>query len=196
MAFLTLLFIINRLSSKFLKLQSPFSILYKNNPNYNDLGVLGSLVYASSFKNNRTKFDTRSIKCIFLGHKHGPKGDIIFYLHIKQIFLSIDTIFYENIFPYQSPTNTPMNLPKPTAHPYSQEDNLDYLPSSPTLHPTTTLTPHFGHNPSPTTTYHTHTVGDTTPKHHSYITFTPPAPSFNLPTQSNNIPNKKIKQTH
>lgn len=49
------------------------------------------------------------------------------------------------------------------------------------------LTPHIDLTPSPTTTDHAHTTHDITHNHPSHITLNPHTPSFDLPTQSNNI---------
>lgn len=104
-------FLINRLPSKFLKHKSPFSVLYNQIPNYNNLKVFGCLVYAAISKNKTTKLDTRSKKCLFLGHKTHTKGDILFDLTSKQIFVSRDTTFFEHIFPYAHTTTHTQQCP-------------------------------------------------------------------------------------
>jgi len=48
----------------------------------------------------RTKLDSRSLKCVFLGYKSGTKGYVLYDLHSKSIFVTRNVIFHENIFPY------------------------------------------------------------------------------------------------
>ncbi|XP_019460152.1 PREDICTED: uncharacterized protein LOC109359913 [Lupinus angustifolius] len=51
------------------------------------------------------KLDPRARKCIFLDHKTGTKGYLLFDLHNREIFLSRNVVFYEKLFPYK--TNEP-----------------------------------------------------------------------------------------
>ena len=43
---------------------SPYEILYKTSPDFNQLKVFGSFCYAS-LSTNRSKFDPRASKCVF-----------------------------------------------------------------------------------------------------------------------------------
>jgi len=68
---------INKLPLVVLKLFSPYELLYKILPTYLDLKVFGSLCFASSLKNNRTKLEPRFRKCVFLGYKSGIKEYVL-----------------------------------------------------------------------------------------------------------------------
>jgi len=51
----------------------------------------------------RTKFDKKAKKCVFLGYQRGTRGYLLYNLHNREIFLSRNIEFYENNFPfYQS----------------------------------------------------------------------------------------------
>jgi len=46
-------------------------MLYKTAPNSNQLKVFGSLCYTSTFSTNRSKFDPRASKYVFIDFKRG-----------------------------------------------------------------------------------------------------------------------------
>jgi hypothetical protein len=95
-------FIINKIPTPILQNRSPHELMHGALPDLQILKVFGSLVYASTLQNNRTKLDPRGRKCIFLGYKQGVKGTILFDLNTKDIFISRNVTHYEHILPYQS----------------------------------------------------------------------------------------------
>lgn len=127
-------------------------MLYEKLPNYHDMKVFACLVYADISKNKITKLDNCSRKCIFWD----TKGDILFDLHSKQIFISRDTVFFELLFPYETIPITTSN--KPMQHhllplPPNSSNNathFDYI-----SHPSSSQTPQTYHaitpNSSPNT---------------------------------------------
>lgn len=121
--------IINRLPTLFLKHKSPYQILYNILPDMTNLKVFGSLCYAATLKSNRKKLDSRSRKCINLGHKPGVKGHLLFDLHNKELFISRDVVFFESHFPYKH--NLP--LTSSSSHTTTHLDDLFddvFLPNS------------------------------------------------------------------
>jgi len=75
-------------------------MLYKIEADFNGLKVFGSLCYASTLSTNRTKFDPRASKCVFIGFKRGTKGYVLLNIQSREIFVSRDVVFYEHVFPY------------------------------------------------------------------------------------------------
>ena len=63
-------------------------------PDFSHLKVFGCLAYACTEFVGRTKLDPRSRRCVYLGYKHGTKGDSLFDLTTREIFLSRDVVFF------------------------------------------------------------------------------------------------------
>lgn len=93
-------FLINRFPSKKIENMSPYHIINNEIANIHDLKYFGGLCYASTLSNNRKKLDSRARKCIFIGYKRGVKGYILFYLSNRDIFISKNVKFSENVFPF------------------------------------------------------------------------------------------------
>lgn len=84
---------INRLPYKFLHHKSLYFLMHNTILDYYVLKVFGCLVYVATLKHGRTKFDPRSRKCIFLGHKQGFKGVFLFDLRNRNI-VHIERYFF------------------------------------------------------------------------------------------------------
>ncbi|KAI5427668.1 hypothetical protein KIW84_032905 [Lathyrus oleraceus] len=99
-------FIINRVNTPLLNNQSHYHILHNKPPDINQLKVFGSLCYASTLSNQRTKLDTRARKSLFLGYAVGYKGSILLDLNSFNIFISRNVTYHEQILPYQKQSSS------------------------------------------------------------------------------------------
>nr|KYP34572.1 Retrovirus-related Pol polyprotein from transposon TNT 1-94 [Cajanus cajan] len=113
-AFLTSVYLINRLPSSSIQQDVPFQKLFHQLPDYNFLRVFGCSCFPHLWPYNKTKLQFRSQECVFLGYSTSHKG----YKCLApsgRIFISKDVIFCENHFPYPSmfPPSTPSSSSSP-----------------------------------------------------------------------------------
>ena len=152
----TVVFLMNRTPSPILKAKSPFEILYAKLSNYVDFRTFGTLCYASTLISSRHKFSPRAVAASFLGYPQGYKGYKLLNLSTKQIFISRDVKFFENIFPFknQQSNNSDRELLDPYVTPNlitstnlddtdisSITDTLQHTPQPAQLDPATTIQP-------------------------------------------------------
>lgn len=99
-------YIINKQPSSVLNWKTPFEILYKTAPDYHKLKPFGCLAYVANVLPHKSKFESRSHKCIFLGYVTGKKGYHLFDLDTQKTLISSDVQFFETIFPYMPKLDT------------------------------------------------------------------------------------------
>ena len=111
-AYMTVVYLINRLPTTSLDNKSPLEVLVKQIPNYNTLKFFGSACYPNLRPYNRHKMEFRSMECNFLGYRLNHKG----YKCVdksKRIYISRDVVFNEEHFPFKTQvTSTGNNLHK------------------------------------------------------------------------------------
>ncbi|KAI5393581.1 hypothetical protein KIW84_060634 [Lathyrus oleraceus] len=106
-------------------------------------------------KAHRTKFDARARKSIFLGHKDGTKGYILYDLQSHDLFVSRYVIFFENYFPFKSNISQPKPPePDPPAMTYDIDhtappavDSIPVTSASSVLVPNDNSTPNDSYTP-------------------------------------------------
>lgn len=99
---LTTTFFVNRIPSSILNQQSPFTLFYSTLVDYSIFCTFDCLAFASTMTSNHLKFHPRVRTCVFLGYPPGYKGYKLYDIEPKQIFISRDVIFHENVFPFHS----------------------------------------------------------------------------------------------
>ncbi|XP_014500575.1 uncharacterized protein LOC106761528 [Vigna radiata var. radiata] len=92
-----------------LKGKTPYDLMYNTPPTYLNLKTFGCLCFASTLEHNRHKLDSRARKGVFLGYKNGVKGYVILNVNTREIFLSRNVVFHENVFPYKDQQDNKQN---------------------------------------------------------------------------------------
>ena len=99
-AVLTSVFLINRTPTSVLNGKSPFELVYKRSPSFENLRVFGCLCFSTKL-NKKDKFSKRAEKCILLGYSLEQKGYKLLSLDSNSVFVSRDVKFYESVFPFK-----------------------------------------------------------------------------------------------
>lgn len=99
-AFLTAVYLINRLPSKVINNETPFERLYGQQPDYNFLRTFGCAVWPNLRPYNARKLQFRSKRCVFLGYSNMHKGYKCLDPAEGHVYISQDVVFDEGIFPF------------------------------------------------------------------------------------------------
>ncbi|GKV11134.1 hypothetical protein SLEP1_g22416 [Rubroshorea leprosula] len=101
--FSTAVFLINRLPSPTLKMDSPYFRLFQKHPDYSSLRVLGCKCFPFLGDYQKNKLEPKSLPCIFLGYNTKHKGYKCLYPPTNKIFVSRHVVFDEMQFPFKNP---------------------------------------------------------------------------------------------
>lgn len=101
-AFLTSVFLINRLPSKVIDYETPHSRLLKQQPDYSNLRTFGCAVWLNLRPYNSRKLQFRSKRCVFVGYSNSHKGFKCLDPTEWRIYISRDVVFDEHVFPFAS----------------------------------------------------------------------------------------------
>ncbi|RVW74918.1 Retrovirus-related Pol polyprotein from transposon TNT 1-94 [Vitis vinifera] len=99
-AVLTAAYLINRMSSRVLKFQTPCQTLLKSFPTTRLIStvppkIFGCSVFVHINQQHRSKLDPRSLKCIFLGYSSNQKGYKCYSPVTRKFYNSMDVTFFE-----------------------------------------------------------------------------------------------------
>lgn len=152
-AFAVAVYLINRLPTPLLELQSPFSKLFGKSPNYNKLRVFGCACYPWLRPYTRHKLEDRSARCVFFGYSPTQSAYLCYDIDNNRMYCSRHVQFDEFTFPFsdsdtqstRSPTTDtdtePVYTPTSTALPLRPSSQVPHPGvSSPTQTPATTTT--------------------------------------------------------
>ncbi|KAL5774712.1 hypothetical protein ACOSP7_012269 [Xanthoceras sorbifolium] len=107
-AFLTSVFLINRMPTAVLQNRSPFEVLFHAKPDYINLKVFGCLCFPYLRPYNHHKLQYRSSPCTFLGYSGQHKGYRC--LDAKgRIFITRHVVFDETRFPFAEAATAPVS---------------------------------------------------------------------------------------
>ena len=147
-AFLTAIYLINRLPTPTLSNQTPYFKLFNHAPDYNFLRTFGCACFPLMRPYNPHKLTFRSKKCIFLGYSSNHHGYRCLDPSTNRVYISRDVVFNEQDFPTKNVPSLP---------PHVENSHLDEslpLPMPPhlgiSLFP---LNPHSSSSPMDTSTY-------------------------------------------
>lgn len=135
---LTACYLINRTPSKLLNDKTPYEMLYKRKPAFDQLHVFGCLCYAHNQNHHGDKFASRSRRCVFLGYPYGKKGWRLYDLEKEECFTSRDVLFQETFFPFlerksKTTTTSPITQTMETLPTIPTDEDEDTNPSSTTI---------------------------------------------------------------
>jgi histone deacetylase 1/2 len=98
-AFLTAVYLINRMPAQNLQNTAPLTCLRGEHPDYSFLRAFGCACWPNLRPYNNRKLAFRSRLCVFLGYNQQHKGYKCLDRSSGQIFVSRDVVFDENFFP-------------------------------------------------------------------------------------------------
>ncbi|XP_074314573.1 uncharacterized protein LOC141649792 [Silene latifolia] len=100
---LTATYLINKMPTAILHWKTPFEVLFKRKPTYDELRVFGCQCFAPIAKSvtGKDKFAVKARKCLFIGYPYGQKGYTLYDMQQHTTFTARDVIFQEDIFPFK-----------------------------------------------------------------------------------------------
>lgn len=101
-AFVTVVFLINRMPSSTLSMESPFSKLHRQSHDYNTLKVFRCRCFPYLKGQNKNKFQPKTLPCVFIGYSLLHKGFRCYHPQSRKVFISQHVIFDELKLPYKS----------------------------------------------------------------------------------------------
>ena len=67
--------------------------------------IFGCVAYVHLHPHQRTKLDSRALKCVFVGYGINQKGYKCYDPSSKRFYISMDVVFYEKELFYQPPAD-------------------------------------------------------------------------------------------
>ena len=104
-ALTTAVYLINRLPSQVLGLNSPFFRLYSTQPSYDGLHLFGCVCFVHLPPSERHKLGAQSVKCAFMGYGTTQKGFVCYDVAARRLRISRNVVFFDHqdFFPFVSP---------------------------------------------------------------------------------------------
>ena len=96
----TAVYLINRMPTPILKYQSPYRLLFSQEPDYSFLRNFGCACYPYLRHYAMSKLDSRSERCVFLSYSAFHHGYRCLSMTSGRIFISRDVVFTETHYPF------------------------------------------------------------------------------------------------
>ncbi|KAK0588506.1 hypothetical protein LWI29_001769 [Acer saccharum] len=106
-AFVTAVYLINRMPTPLLHMQSPYEKIFSMHPTYEKLRVFGCLCYPWIKPYNNHKLEPRSRACLFIGYSLSQSAYHYLDLERDCVFVSRHVTFVESVFPYAHHSSRP-----------------------------------------------------------------------------------------
>ena len=116
-------YVINRSPSAAIKSKTPYEMLNNVKPNVEHFKIFGCESFVHIPKDERSKLDSKSKKCIFLGYANKKKGFRLYDDVNKKILHSRDVIFNEEKM-FKAETQ-PATSTKTPVHPFEDSSDID-----------------------------------------------------------------------
>ncbi|CAB80958.1 retrotransposon like protein [Arabidopsis thaliana] len=104
-AFAAAVYLINRMPTPVLSMESPFQKLFGSKPNYERLRVFGCLCFPWLRPYTHNKLEERSRRCVFLGYSLTQTAYLCFDVEHKRLYTSRHVVFDEASFPFSNLTS-------------------------------------------------------------------------------------------
>ncbi|KAG7586548.1 Zinc finger CCHC-type [Arabidopsis thaliana x Arabidopsis arenosa] len=101
-AFSTAVYLINRMPTPLLSMQSPFQKLFGSPPNYEKLRVFGCLCFPWLRPYTRHKLEDRSQRCVFIGYSTSQSAYFCLHPPTARVYVSRHVQFDEETFPFKA----------------------------------------------------------------------------------------------
>ena len=135
----TTCYLVNRSSSLALEDKTPQDVWIGKKPSLSHLRVFGCDAYVHVLKEKRTKLESKSERCIFIGHKDGLKGYKLWNPVTRKVMYNHDVVFREvkdvikHEFQPKEPKKIEFELKEEESNSTVEEESEDEEPKTPGL---------------------------------------------------------------
>ena len=116
-AFATATYLINRLPTPVLQMDSPFHKLFGTQPNYAKTRVYSCLCFPWLRTYTHHKLEDRSMPCVFIGYSPTHSAYLCLQPHTGRIYVSRHVRFDEATFPFKTNLKPTLTSTTPTETP-------------------------------------------------------------------------------
>lgn len=128
-AFAATIYLINRIPTPVLAMDSPFHKLFGSHPNYQKLRVFGCLCFPCLRPYADHKLDSRSSSCVFFRYSFTQSAYLCLDIATSRLYTSRHVQFQEHVFPFAKPQklSSPTTLNEPSHGPLKSRWSLQLV---------------------------------------------------------------------